>query len=88
MDLVEQSARLHHRAVLIHPFQNGNGRWARMLANIWLKHHRAPIISWPERIIENTSEIRSRYISAIQAADRHEYDALIAMHREFLERPA
>jgi Fic family protein len=32
--LLEQSVRLHHRAVWIHPFLNGNGRWARMLANI------------------------------------------------------
>jgi Fic-DOC domain mobile mystery protein B len=88
MDPVEQSARLHHRAVLIHPFQNGNGRWARMLANIWLKRERAPIIAWPERIIENTSEIRGRYIAAIQAADRFEYDALVALHREFQETAA
>lgn len=87
MDLVEQSARLHHRAVLIHPFQNGNGRWARMLANIWLKRERAQVIAWPERIIENTSEIRSRYIAAIQTADRHDYDKLIALHQEFQEKP-
>jgi Fic-DOC domain mobile mystery protein B len=86
MGLVEQSARLHHRAVLIHPFQNGNGRWARMLANIWLKRERAPIIAWPERIIDQTSVIRSRYIAAIQAADRHKYDALIGLHREFQEQ--
>src|SRR5687767_3702032 len=30
MDLVEQAARLHHRAVHIHPFENGNGRWSRL----------------------------------------------------------
>src|SRR6266851_437586 len=24
----------------IHPFLNGNGRWSRMLANIWLKRNR------------------------------------------------
>jgi Fic-DOC domain mobile mystery protein B len=86
MDLVEQSARLHHRAVLIHPFQNGNGRWARMLANIWLKRHAAGIIAWPERHIENVSEIRSRYIAAIQSADKFDYGAIIALHREFQER--
>jgi Fic-DOC domain mobile mystery protein B len=88
MDLVEQSARLHHRAVWIHPFQNGNGRWARMLANIWLKRYAAPIVAWPERTIENTSEIRSRYIAAIQSADNFDYDALIALHREFQETRA
>ncbi len=36
-DIIEQATRLHHRAVAIHPFLNGNGRWARLLANIFLK---------------------------------------------------
>ena len=39
MDLLEQATRLHHRAVEIHPFPNGNGRWGRMLTNIWLINH-------------------------------------------------
>ena len=41
MPLFEQAARLHHGAVAIHPFENGNGRWSRMLANIWLKRQAA-----------------------------------------------
>jgi Fic-DOC domain mobile mystery protein B len=36
VDAIERAARLHHRAVQIHPFHNGNGRWSRMLANIML----------------------------------------------------
>jgi fido (protein-threonine AMPylation protein) len=36
---IEISARLHYRAVVIHPFLNGNGRWSRMLANIYLKQN-------------------------------------------------
>ena len=28
-DLLEQAMLLHHRAVQIHPFENGNGRWSR-----------------------------------------------------------
>ena len=31
---VEISVRLHHRLVWIHPFENGNGRWARLLTNL------------------------------------------------------
>ncbi|MCI0357174.1 MAG: mobile mystery protein B [Planctomycetaceae bacterium] len=85
MDLVEQSTQLHHRAVQIHPFQNGNGRWARMLGNIWLKRNAAPIIVWPEQTIENVSEIRNRYIAAIKSADQLDYDELVALHREFQE---
>src|SRR5258708_11461143 len=43
ISLLEQAVNLHHRAVQIHPFENGNGRWSRMLANIWLKVHDHPI---------------------------------------------
>lgn len=36
-DVYEIASRLHHRAVQIHPFLNGNGRWSRMLASIYLR---------------------------------------------------
>jgi fido (protein-threonine AMPylation protein) len=29
LPLIEQAAQLHHKAVQIHPFENGNGRWSR-----------------------------------------------------------
>ncbi len=32
----EVAARFHHRLVWIHPFPNGNGRWARTMADILL----------------------------------------------------
>lgn len=86
MDLVEQSARLHHRAALIHPFQNGNGRWARMLANIWLRQHRLPVVIWPEQTIGAESPIRAEYLAAIRAADNHDYAPLIELHRQYLQR--
>jgi Fic-DOC domain mobile mystery protein B len=83
MERIEQSARLHHRAVQIHPFPNGNGRWSRMLGNIWLKLHSEPIVNWPEKKIEETSEIRDRYIAAIKAADALDYEPLLSLHKEF-----
>jgi hypothetical protein len=72
-----------HRAVLIHPFQNGNGRWARMLANIWLKQSGQKIIAWPDQAIENASVIRQTYIQAVKAADNGDYLPLIALHQNF-----
>ena len=36
LEVIEISARLHHRLVYIHPFNNGNGRWARFVVNIFL----------------------------------------------------
>lgn len=38
-DVIETASRIHHRSVQIHPFLNGNGRWSRMLANIYLKQN-------------------------------------------------
>ena len=46
--VLEQAVRLHHRAVRIHPFRNGNGRWSRLLSNIWLRRHEEPLVNWPE----------------------------------------
>lgn len=86
MDPVEQSARLHHRAVQIHPFKNGNGRWARLLANIWLKREGCPIIRWPESdISEGVSGIRDTYLRAIRQADNGDYQPLITLHTSYLE---
>ncbi len=79
MPLIEHAAMLHHRAVYIHPFLNGNGRWARLLANIWLKRHRHPITEWPEQTLGNESIIRKEYLVAIQTADKADYQSLIQL---------
>ena len=79
--LMEQATRLHHRAVWIHPFPNGNGRWARMLANIWLKRHGHSITEWPEQTIGSKSVIRDEYLSAIRAADAGDEKPLRELHR-------
>ncbi len=84
--ITECAVRIHHRAVQIHPFQNGNGRWARMVANIWLRDMGQPLTAWPESVIGAVSTIRDRYLSALQAADRGEYTFLIQMHEELATR--
>lgn len=82
-DVVEQAARLHHRVVQVHPFQNGNGRWARMMANIWLRIHDVPITVWPEETIGAVSIIRDEYLEAIRGADEGRFELLIELHRRF-----
>lgn len=81
--LLEQAARLHHRAVWIHPFANGNGRWARMLANIWLKRHGQAIVEWPEETIGSKSVIRDEYLAATRAADAGDERPLVELHQRF-----
>ena len=84
MPLVEQAARLHYRAVHIHPFENGNGRWARLLANIWLKQHGEAVTVWPEEgITAATSPIREQYIEALRAVDQGDMSCLIALHARY-----
>lgn len=80
MPLHQQAARLHHRAVAIHPFLNGNGRWSRLAANIWLRRHGQPIVEWPESVIGASSTIRDEYLAAIRAADRADYGPLLDLH--------
>ncbi len=80
MPLIEQATRLHHRAVLIHPFSNGNGRWSRMLADIWLRKHGSKPITWPADI-NGASPIRDEYLKALRKADDHVLEPLLALHR-------
>lgn len=85
MDLIEQGAILHHRAVRIHPFMNGNGRWARLLTNIWLKQNDGQAIIWPEATVGSASIVRNEYIAALKAADEHDLAPLVSLHRTHAE---
>jgi len=80
--------RLHHLAVQIHPFLNGNGRWSRMLANIRqrsapVSRRFSPITEWPEQVIGRESPVRGEYLQAIRAADKGDYELLFELHRRF-----
>ncbi len=87
MARIEQSARLHHGAVKIHPFVNGNGRWARLLANIWLKRNGHAPTEWPQQIVGAASVVRAEYLDAVRAGDRGNLRPLIALHERFTPPP-
>jgi len=80
-DYYELSARIHHRAVQIHPFKNGNGRWSRMLANIYLRQNGLMPIKWQEDLLSKENPKRNQYIIAVKKADNGDYNDWIAMHR-------
>lgn len=81
--LLEQAVTIHHRAVHIHPFENGNGRWARFVANLWLRKHGKPMVEWPEPKMSATSDVRDEYLAAIRRADQFDYGPLVALHDRF-----
>ncbi|HEY5313430.1 MAG TPA: mobile mystery protein B [Pirellulales bacterium] len=87
LPLVEQATRLHYRTVHIHPFLNGNGRWSRMLANIWLARHGHATVDWPAHLNtgrENPS--RDEYLAAVRAADDGDFEPLLEMHLRYSRR--
>jgi Fic-DOC domain mobile mystery protein B len=88
IDVIEQAARLHHGAVFIHPFLNGNGRWARLLANVFQKQSSGRMTIWPEQTVGNQSVIRQEYLAAVRAADGGDYAPLILLHKKYLEPSA
>ncbi len=80
MNSLEKAVRLHHGLVKIHPFKNGNGRWARLITNIYLRKKDTPLIQWPEATLQVDSPFRKKYIQALQKADQGSYDDLIGLH--------
>ncbi|HIK92310.1 MAG TPA: mobile mystery protein B [Planctomycetes bacterium] len=85
MDIQEQAAYVHMRAVKIHPFLNGNGRWSRLLANIHLRINDAPLTTWPERTIGEESEVREDYIAAVKRAVAGNVSSLYELHLKYKE---
>jgi len=83
-EILEISARLHHRLVHIHPFNNGNGRWARLIVNLFLKDQFDSYLDFPEDEIILISETRKVYIQALQEADKLNYNPLINFHKRYI----
>jgi Fic-DOC domain mobile mystery protein B len=77
---LEAGARFHHRLVQIHPFPNGNGRHARIAADIYIvdRFGHAPIDWAAGRDLQHVSERRNAYIAALRAADAGDYQPLLA----------
>lgn len=77
----ELAVRFHHRLVSIHPFPNGNGRHARLMADLLAQQLGRPPFSWGGASLTETSQLRTAYISALQSADRGTIQSLVAFAR-------
>lgn len=77
----EAVLRLHHRLVLIHPFPNGNGRHARLMADLLMEKLGFSRFSWGQANLITPGEARGAYIQALQAADNNEIRLLLAFAR-------
>lgn len=73
----EIAYRLHHKLVWIHLFPNGNGRHARLMADVILaEHFKVEPFTWGSGNLADAGKIRKQYIDALKAADDHDYSLL------------
>jgi Fic-DOC domain mobile mystery protein B len=77
----EIAVRFHHRLVAIHPFPNGNGRHARLMADLLAERLGRPRFTWGSASLVDANETRQRYIAALQAADARDIAPLLAFAR-------
>jgi Fic-DOC domain mobile mystery protein B len=80
--LDEIGARFHHRLVFTHAFANGNGRHARMMADIVLEQNGGPPFTWGNSdLYDSESAARKEYISSLKLADKGNFDPLLKFVR-------
>ena len=77
----EIAIRLHHRLVFIHPFSNGNGRHARLMADVLARRQGRPVFTWGGAELVMEGDFRRSYIEALRAADQNEIGPLLKFAR-------
>ncbi len=80
--LDEIAVRFHHRLVWIHAFPNGNGRHARLIADVLLTKNGSPRFTWGKnQDLQKATPIRTQYIQALRLADGGNYSHLLTFVR-------
>ena len=90
LSLLEMSARIHHRLVFIHPFENGNGRFSRLISDRFLLAFKCTYPLWPD-LLNKEGVMRNDYIKTLKSADKGDYEPLVDLMkklgaREFSDR--
>ena len=77
----EIAVRFHHRLVFIHPFPNGNGRHARLAADLLIIQLGGRRFTWGRTSLIATGETRKKYVAALRQADNHDVGPILAFAR-------
>ena len=77
----EIAVRFHHRLVWIHPFANGNGRHARMAADLLAITLGHPRFTWGSASLVEAAATRAQYVAALKTADAHNIAPLLEFAR-------
>ncbi|PSB39461.1 mobile mystery protein B [Aphanothece minutissima] len=78
----EIAIAFHHRLVVILPFLHGNGRHARLMADVLAEQLGGSAFPWGGTAsFMETTELRAAYIDALRCADRGDLELLLAFAR-------
>jgi Fic-DOC domain mobile mystery protein B len=79
----ELVVRFHHQLVWVHAFPNGNGRHARLMADVLAQQLGRPRMTWGGADVELVSmgTVRDRYLTTLREADQGQWSGLIAFAR-------
>lgn len=81
-DRDEVAVRFKHRLVAIHCFVNGNGRHARLMADVLVSRVLGgPVFTWGGRSLADGGAARESYLGALRAADAGSIAPLLAFAR-------
>jgi len=83
LTFLQQSVRIQHRILQIHPFTNGNGRFARLVGDLYLQSLQGTKPDWPEQAILEDLEIRQTYVEALKLADSGNFFPLEQLYERF-----
>jgi Fic-DOC domain mobile mystery protein B len=78
----EAAVRFHHRLVAIHPWPNGNGRHARLMADVLVCSRSGKPFSWgASDNLAESGTARQHYLNALRTADDGNMQMLLAFAR-------
>jgi Fic-DOC domain mobile mystery protein B len=77
----ELAVRFHRDLVWIHPFRNGNGRHARLMADLLVESLGEPAYTWGGGDLIDAGDVRTAYLQALRQADRNDHEPLLAFAR-------
>ncbi len=77
----EIAVRFHHRLSQVHPFERGNGRASRLMADALVGELGQPPFTWGANSKLPAADLADRYVAALKVADNDNISLLLGFAR-------